>query len=110
LYYVIILLALETVLRTLHSSDTYFIQVSQLINEWWTQFPLSITLAFVSTYMHVFENTFSKQLAAWLPVKEDMEFPGRTTSLPEEQVVQVEGRIVYVINVNITKCVVSGED
>jgi hypothetical protein len=25
-------------------------------------------------------------------------------------VVQVEGRIVYVINVNITKCVVSGED
>jgi hypothetical protein len=108
-----ILLVLETILKTLHSSDTYYMQVSQLIKEWWTQFPLSITLAFVSTcssYMHLFENTFSKQLTAWVPVNEDIEFPGRTTALLEEQVVQVERRIVYVINVNITNCVVSGED
>jgi hypothetical protein len=41
--------------------------------------------------------------------EEDMEFPGRTTSLLEEKVVQVEGKIVYVINVNIMICVVSGE-
>jgi hypothetical protein len=74
--------------------------------------PLPITLVFVSTcwiylHAHIWKCIF-ETIDRLVTREEDMEFPGRS-SLLGEQVVQVEGSIVCVINLKIMNCLVSGE-